>query len=65
MIWGGRQYDDEYKPWFAWRPVILYGPMEWNRMRFDDRRARVVWLQTVWRMRCEPRTYYALPEDDE
>lgn len=63
MIWGGRKWDDDYKLWFAWRPVMLYGPLEWNRMRFENRRSRWVWLRTIHRMRCRPRTYYALVED--
>jgi len=55
-----RSNEDEYKRWFAWRPVILYGPEEWDREKMTGSYPRVVWLCWVWRMRHRPRTYYAL-----
>ena len=54
MIFAGRTYDDEYHPWFAWRPVRLYGPDEWKRCKVEDCEPRVVWLSWVHRMRCKP-----------
>lgn len=63
MIWGGRKWDDDYKLWFAWRPVMLDGPIEWKRKRFEHCRARWVWLQTIYRWRTRPNNYYALVED--
>ncbi len=61
MIFGGWPHlDHDYHRWFAWRPVILYGPDEWRRERLLGARARFVWFRMVWRWRCRPRTYYAL-----
>lgn len=59
MIFEWPKEDDDYHPWFAWRPVILYGPDEWDRNKLGHY-SRVVWLKTVWRWRNRPRTYYAL-----
>lgn len=56
--------DSEYSRWFAWRPTTLYGPDEWMRMKLSGGYARTVWLRWVWRMRCRPRTYYALFDGD-
>lgn len=64
MIFARRQEEHEYHKWFAWRPVWLYGPDEWDRKRFTRRPPRLVWLRFVERMRCEPRTFYALPNWD-
>lgn len=61
MIFQGRQYDTEYAPWFAWRPIRLYGPQEWDRMGAKNCEARLVWLRWIWRMRCKPHNYYAAP----
>lgn len=57
-----RRYDQDYHRWFAWRPVRLYGPDEWNRQRRLQAKPRLVWLRSVWRWRCQPQTYYALFE---
>jgi len=55
-----RTYDDGYKPWFAWRPVILDGPNEWTRCREKNCRRRLVWLCWIERWRHKPRPYYAV-----
>lgn len=60
MIFERRRKDDKYRKWFAWRPVVLYGPDEWSRERRLGAWPRVVWLRTVWRWRSRPRTYYTL-----
>jgi hypothetical protein len=52
--------DKEYHPWFAWRPVMLSGPDEWDRQKRTGRNARMVWLRKIWRMRTRPNTYYAM-----
>jgi hypothetical protein len=57
-----RKTDHEYHKWFAWRPVMLYGPNEWDREKMTGGHPRMAWLCYVWRMRNIPRTYYALPE---
>lgn len=62
MIFGGRAEDDDYHRWFAWRPVWLNGPMEWDRKRALGSSARWVWLRTIYRMRSRFGTYYAVPE---
>jgi hypothetical protein len=64
MIFEPTMEDSEYSAWFAWRPVRLYGPDEWDRCR-RGRFPRWVWLTTVYRMRVRPRTYYALPEPNQ
>lgn len=56
-----RKWDREYRTWFAWRPVFLRGPDEWDRMRRRGARARFVWLRFIWRARMQGGTYYALP----
>jgi hypothetical protein len=58
-----RPIDATYKPWFAWRPVQLRGPDEWDRCKKLGTTARWVWLRFVWRRRCIPNTYYTI--DDE
>ncbi len=58
-----RRYDAGYKQWFAWYPVKLYGPDEWTREKRLHAAPRTVWLRTVWRLRCKPRPYYALPDE--
>ena len=58
MIFEWTKEDDDYHEWFAWRPVQLYGPDEWDRKRLG-RYARWVWLRTVLRWRHRPRTYYS------
>lgn len=55
-----RSVDGRYRRWFAWRPVRLHGPDEWDRKRATGKPARWVWLQVIWRMRSEFGTYYAL-----
>jgi hypothetical protein len=55
----------KYEWWFAWRPVELRGPHEWDRMRATGHDARWVWLRWVRRMRCEPQYYYALLEKNQ
>jgi hypothetical protein len=61
MIFEWRREDDDYHEWFAWRPVMLYGPDEWDRVKMLRAYPRLVWLRTVLRWRNRPRTYYALP----
>lgn len=56
-----RPHDDRYRRWFAWRPVILDGPDEWDRSKVLNTTRRMVWLRTVWRLRTKPSPYYALP----
>jgi hypothetical protein len=60
-----RKDDKVYHRWFAWYPVKLRGPNEWNRERHYGCGPRTVWLQYVWRKRNgRPlSTYYALFED--
>lgn len=58
-----RTYDDDYHWWFAWRPVILDGPDEWDRVRANNCRRRLVWLRWILRWRNQPSPYYALPDD--
>ncbi len=60
MIFERTKEDDDYHWWFAWRPVSLYGPDEWDRQRLGHY-PRLVWLRNVLRWRNRPRTYYALP----
>lgn len=60
MIFGGRREDREYHRWFAWYPVRLNGPDEWDRMKRLWARPRWAWLRMVWRMRGEPSTYYTV-----
>lgn len=57
-----RTIDSEYHLWFAWRPVRLCGPDEWNRSKITGGWPRWVWLRWVWRMRVRPDNYYALGE---
>ncbi len=57
-----RPYDTQYRRWFAWHPVILDGPDEWDRCRRLDTTRRLVWLRFVWRLRTKPTPYYALPD---
>jgi hypothetical protein len=57
-------YDDKYQRWFAWRPVALYGPDEWDRCKRLNTRPRIAWLEYVWRYDCQPRPYYALPDEE-
>jgi hypothetical protein len=64
MIFEWRRQDSDYHPWFAWHPVTLYGPNEWDRERRLGARPRIVWLRTVLRWRCPPRTYYVLPDPE-
>lgn len=54
-----KKIDKEYHRWFAWRPVKLYGPDEWDRQRTGVN-ARWAWLQFIWRRRNLPRTYYSI-----
>lgn len=61
MIFEDRD-DTRYRPWFAWHPVTLYGPDEWDRAKRLRTSARVVWLRWVWRYRHKPRDYIALPD---
>jgi hypothetical protein len=56
-----RSYDKRYYRWFAWRPVILDGPDEWDRCKRLHVRRRLVWLRFIWRMRMKHTTYRALP----
>jgi hypothetical protein len=56
-----RNYDEDYHRWFAWRPVVLTGPDEWDRTRRLNCWRRLVWLRFVWRMRSCFGTSYALP----
>lgn len=58
-----RKYDKLYKPWFAWYPVFLYGPDEWDRMNRVGAGHRLVWLRRVWRARLGHTTYYAIPDE--
>lgn len=60
MIFGGKKEDDDYLPWFAWRPVRLSGPDEWDRQK-RGYSPRWVWLRRVYRMRSRFGTYYAIP----
>lgn len=60
----GRHYDKLYHPWFAWRPVKLSGPDEWERERRLNVGPRFVWLRWVWRYKCKPNPYYALPDEN-
>ena len=62
MVIDGKQYETEYRPWFAWRPVRLYGPDEWDRNKALNCESRLVWLRWISRMRTKPRTYYAAPK---
>ena len=56
--------DQRYKLWFAWYPVILNGPDEWDRMKRRSARARIAWLVPVWRLRIQIGNYYAIPDAD-
>lgn len=57
-----RANDNGYRRWFAWRPIFLNGPDEWDRARRLNVRERLVWLRFVWRLRLERGNYYALPD---
>lgn len=63
MIFNRRADDTEYHRWFAWYPVKLNGPDEWERCRARRTEPRVVWLGYVQRMRVRPNTYYFAEED--
>ena len=52
--------DEDYHRWFAWRPVMLNGPKEWDRARGRNGYRRLVWLRFVWRKRSLPSTYYSV-----
>lgn len=60
MIFEWTKEDDDYHRWFAWRPVFLYGPDEWDRRKRTGDSPRLVWLEFVWRWRDPSGTYYAL-----
>jgi hypothetical protein len=60
MIFENR-HDFRYKKWFAWYPIFLSGPDEWNRCESLGCDERCVWLRFVWRYRTRPGAYYALP----
>jgi hypothetical protein len=57
--------DKEYHRWFAWYPVILSSPDEWDRQKRTGGWGRTVWLQYVWRMRSKYNIYYALFDGQE
>ena len=56
-------YDLRYKKVFAWFPVALYGPDEWDRCKTLNCGERLVWLRWVWRFKTKGSTYYAIPGD--
>lgn len=62
MIFEHAPEDTRYRRWFAWFPVVLSGPDEWDRAKRLRTRPRVVWLRNVWRFRTRPSSYYALPD---
>lgn len=62
MIFIGKVYDTKYHPWFAWRPVQLRGPHEWDRCKRLRCEPRWVWLSWVYRRRCRPNTYYEIAD---
>lgn len=55
-----KRIDEEYHRWFAWWPIILHGPDEWDRARRLGTYPRWVWLRFVWRKRAIPDAYYVL-----
>lgn len=65
MIFGGFVYDDGFKKWFAWRPVKLSGPMEWDRCKVLGCKARWAWLRIILRRRSMFGTDYALPVSED
>ena len=64
MIFDCWYEDDRYHRWFAWYPVELNGPDEWERCQRLRCGPRVVWLQYVWRLKTRPGDYYALPDSN-
>lgn len=58
---GWRGHACEYHWWFAWRPIFLYGPDEWDRERMLDKSPRLIWLLWVMRMPTSPRFYHVRP----
>jgi hypothetical protein len=60
MMFDRQVEESVYRPWFAWRPVFLSGPEEWDRMKATGRSARLVWFRWVYRMKSRPGSYYAL-----
>lgn len=59
-----KRYECKYRRWFAWHPVRLRGPDEWDRQRALNVGPRLVWMRMIWRMKTRPKNYYALPGGD-
>jgi len=59
-----RSYDDRYYLRFAWLPVRLYGPDEWNRCARLNVKERWIWLTYYWRYRARSGVYRAVPDEN-
>jgi len=56
-----KRYDQRYHRKFAWFPVLLDGPDEWDRTRHLDTTRRLIWLQFYWKYNTRPGAYKAVP----